>query len=145
MHVNWSSPHVVVCHRIEQVFTDRIAASKPHSVTHFVGRLILPAPADTEFQHGLEVLRVKGELLVRHGGAKHAEVEQCFLQSIDWARQQKALSWELRTSISMARFWRDRDRAAEASELLGRVYRRFTEGFETTDLQNAKALLDALG
>jgi non-specific serine/threonine protein kinase len=91
-----------------------------------------------------EVLRVKGELLVRHGGAKDAEVEQCFLQSIDWARRQKALSWELRTSISMARFWRDRDRAAEASELLSRVYRRFTEGFETTDLQKAKALLDAL-
>ena len=91
-----------------------------------------------------EVLRVKGELLVRHGGAKEAEVEQCFLQSLGWARRQKALSWELRASISLAHFWRDRDRAAEASELVSRVYRRFTEGFETTDLQKAKTLLDAL-
>jgi non-specific serine/threonine protein kinase len=91
-----------------------------------------------------EVLRVKGELLARHRGAKDAEVEQCFLESLGWARRQAALSWELRASTSLARFWRDRNRAAEASELLSGVYRRFTEGFETTDLQKAKTLLDTL-
>jgi predicted ATPase len=91
-----------------------------------------------------EVLRVKGELLVRRRGAKDAAAEQCFLKSLGWARRQAALSWELRASTSLARFWRDRDRAAEARELLSGVYRRFTEGFDTTDLQEAKTLLDAL-
>jgi predicted ATPase len=91
-----------------------------------------------------EVLRVKGDLLVRHRGARDAEAEQCFLESLGWARRQAALSWELRASTSLARFWRDRDRTSEASELLSGVYHRFTEGLETTDLQKAKTLLDAL-
>jgi predicted ATPase len=90
-----------------------------------------------------EVLRIKGEISAR-AGATASAVEELFLQSLDWARRQHALAWELRTATSLGRFWRDHDRSVEVCKLLDGVYRRFTEGFETTDLQEAKALLDAL-
>jgi len=90
-----------------------------------------------------EVLRIKGEILLRAGAAATA-VEEAFLQSLDWARRQKALAWELRTATSLARFWRGRDRVQEAREVLTAVYGRFTEGLTTADPKAAKALLDAL-
>ena len=70
--------------------------------------------------------------------------EEYFLEALDSARRQDALSWELRTATSLARLWRDRHRAAEACELLQPVYNRFTEGFDTTDLKSARVLLDTL-
>jgi len=60
------------------------------------------------------------------------------------ARRQGALSWELRAATSLARFWRGQQRVTQARKLLGPVYRRFTEGFETADLTAAKALLDSV-
>jgi hypothetical protein len=90
-----------------------------------------------------EVLRIKGEISAR-AGATVSAVEELFLQSLDWARRQHSLAWELRAATSLGRFWRDHDRSVEARKLLDGVYRRFTEGFETTDLQEAKTLLDAL-
>jgi predicted ATPase len=90
-----------------------------------------------------EVLRIKGEILLRAGAAVTA-VEESFLQSLDLARRQKALAWELRTATSLARFWRGRDRVQEAREVLTAVYGRFTEGLTTADPKAAKALLDAL-
>jgi predicted ATPase len=89
-----------------------------------------------------ELLRTKGELLLLGRGPTTAETaEQCFHQALDVARRQGALAWELRAAMSLARFWRGRQRASQARELLARVYRRFTEGFETADLIAAKALL----
>jgi predicted ATPase len=66
------------------------------------------------------------------------------LRSLDWARRQGALSWELRTSTSLARLQHDQGRTAEARSLLQSVYNRFSEGFETADLKTAKAYLDSL-
>jgi predicted ATPase len=60
------------------------------------------------------------------------------------ARQQQAKSWELRAAMSMARLWRDQGKRREARELLAPVYGWFTEGFDTLDLKEAKALLDEL-
>jgi predicted ATPase len=60
------------------------------------------------------------------------------------ARRQQAKSWELRAATSLARLWQQQGKRAEARELLAPVYGWFTEGFETADLQEAKALLDAL-
>ena len=77
----------------------------------------------------------------RSGGAAPA-AERHFRRALDWARRQDALSWELRAATSLARLWRDRGRTAEARDLLGSVYGRFTEGFDTADLNAAKALLD---
>ena len=87
-----------------------------------------------------ELLRVKGEILLQDGTGS-SSAEQCFLQSVKFARRQDALSWELRTSMSMSRLLRERGEVAKAHGSLAKVYRRFTEGFETADLRAAKALL----
>jgi predicted ATPase len=92
-----------------------------------------------------ELLRIKGELILREGAPQAATAaEQHFLQSLDWARRQGALSWELRTSTSLARLQHDQGRIAEARSLLQSVYDRFSEGFETADLKTAKAYLNSL-
>ncbi len=92
-----------------------------------------------------EVLRIKGEILARqdptHAGAT---AEKHLLRSLDWAHRQQALAWELRAAMSLARLWQTRHRVAEARELLGSVYARFTEGFGTADLREARTLLDQL-
>jgi predicted ATPase len=61
------------------------------------------------------------------------------------AREQQAKSWELRASTSLARLWRDQGKRTEARDLLAPIYGWFTEGFDTPDLKDAKALLDQLG
>jgi predicted ATPase/DNA-binding winged helix-turn-helix (wHTH) protein len=92
-----------------------------------------------------ELLRIKGELVLREGAPQAATAaEQHFLQSLDWARRQGALSWELRTSTSLASLQQDQGRIAEARSLLHSVYDRFSEGFETADLKTAKAYLSFL-
>jgi predicted ATPase len=92
-----------------------------------------------------DLLRVKGELLLlRETQEAAAAAEDHFGQALDWARRQGALSWELRAAMSLARLLRDQGRPADASALLQPVYGRFTEGFDTSDLKAAKALLDAL-
>jgi hypothetical protein len=70
--------------------------------------------------------------------------ERNFLASLDWARRQQAKMWELRTATSLARLWQSQGRGQEAYELLAPVYDWFTEGFDTKDLQEAKALLAEL-
>jgi predicted ATPase/DNA-binding winged helix-turn-helix (wHTH) protein len=92
-----------------------------------------------------ELLRIKGELILREGAPQAATAaEEHFLHSLDWARRQGALSWELRCATSLARLWRDHARSDEARELLAPVYDRFTEGFATSDLRAAKDLIAEL-
>src|SRR6266542_4324770 len=89
-----------------------------------------------------ELLRTKGELHLLERLATSVETaEKCFHRALDVARDQGALFWELRSAMSLARLWRGQQRASHARKLLGPVYRRFTEGFETPDLIAAKALL----
>src|ERR1700730_1830844 len=89
-----------------------------------------------------ELLRIKGELLLQPGATRAiSAAENCLVKSIDWSRPQGALSWELRATTSLARLWYRQDRIAQARECLLPVYSRFTEGFETTDLQCARRLL----
>ncbi len=91
-----------------------------------------------------ELLRVKGELLLLQGGpTAAAAAEDLFRQALDLARGQGALSWELRAATSLAGLLRDQGRSADAKTLLQPVYDRFTEGFDTADLQKAKLLLDS--
>jgi predicted ATPase/DNA-binding winged helix-turn-helix (wHTH) protein len=92
-----------------------------------------------------ELLRIKGELLLLEGAHEAtAAAEDHFLQALDWARRQGALSWELRCATSLARLRHEQQRTEEARELLSAVYDRFTEGFDTADLKTAKALLSSL-
>ena len=74
----------------------------------------------------------------------HAEAERCFHHALDIARNQQAKSFELRAATSLARLWQQHDKRQEAHDLLAPVYSWFTEGFDTADLQDAKALLEAL-
>lgn len=89
-----------------------------------------------------ELLRIKGEILVRRGAMPAAE--DLFAQAIDIARRQEALFWELRASLSLARLRVAQGRGGEARQLVTQVYDRFTEGFGTPDLRAAKVFLDEL-
>jgi predicted ATPase/DNA-binding winged helix-turn-helix (wHTH) protein len=90
-----------------------------------------------------ELLRIKGEVLLRQAGDRSAAAaEDCFNQAREMAREQGALFWELRVALSLARLRVTQGRHNEARQTLAPVYDRFTEGFATSDLRAAKALLD---
>jgi predicted ATPase/DNA-binding winged helix-turn-helix (wHTH) protein len=92
-----------------------------------------------------ELLRLKGELLLSHGApGATAAAEDLFRRALDRARQQGALAWELRAAMSFARLLRDQARSPDAVALLQPIHDRFTEGFDTTDLRTAQALLRVL-
>ena len=91
-----------------------------------------------------ELYRLKGALLLQQSSDHQAEAETCFHHAIAIARSHQAKSFELRTAISLARLWQQQGKRQEAQELLAPVYHWFTEGFDTADLQAAKALLEAL-
>jgi hypothetical protein len=92
-----------------------------------------------------ELLCIKGELRILEGAPDAAAAaEGHLLEALDCARAQGALSWGLRAATDLARLYRDQRRAAEARELLGAVYGRFTEGFDTADLRAAGSLLQEL-
>ena len=97
-----------------------------------------------ETNYEAEVNRVAGEIALLSHGPDAAKAEAYFERALSVARAQQAKSWELRAAMSMARLWRDRGRQDAARELLAPVYGWFTEGFDTLDLKEGKALLDAL-
>jgi TOMM system kinase/cyclase fusion protein len=91
-----------------------------------------------------ELHRLKGELLLQQNLDNQVEAESCFHHALAIARNQQAKSWELRAATSLARLWQQQGKRQEAHGLLAPVYGWFTEGFDTADLQEAQALLDAL-
>ena len=91
-----------------------------------------------------EVHRIGGEVALMSSKPDAAKAEAYFERALSVARQQQAKSWELRAAMSMARLWRDQGKRDEARDLLAPVYGWFTEGFDTLDLKEAKALLDEL-
>jgi predicted ATPase len=91
-----------------------------------------------------EVCRLRGVLLLQQPLTPQAEAETWFQRALDTARRQEAKSLELRAAMSLARLWQQQDRRAEARALLAPLYDWCTEGFDTADLQEARALLEAL-
>ena len=92
-----------------------------------------------------EIWRIKGELLLKAAADNaQAEAESCYHQALEIARQQRAKAWELRAATSLARLWQQQGKTAEARQMLAEIYGWFTEGFDTADLKDAKALLDEL-
>ena len=91
-----------------------------------------------------DVLRIAGEIALMSHEEDAAKAESYFERALAVARQQQAKSWELRAAMSMARLWRDQGKVQEARKLLAPVYGWFTEGFDTRDLKEAKALLEEL-
>jgi TOMM system kinase/cyclase fusion protein len=89
-----------------------------------------------------ELYRLKGVLLLQQSSDHQAEAETCFAQAMTIAQSQQAKSWELRATTSLAKLWLQQGKRDEARELLAPIYSWFTEGFDTADLQEAKALLD---
>ena len=91
-----------------------------------------------------EVHRIAGEIALMSPEPDAAKAEAYLERALTVARRQQAKSWELRAAKSLARLWRDQGKVQQARELLAPVYGWFTEGFDTRDLKEAKALLDEL-
>jgi predicted ATPase len=91
-----------------------------------------------------ELHRIKGEALLRQAVPDACQAEACFQQALDVARHQQAKSWELRATLSLSRLWQQQGKRDNARQLLAPIYGWFTEGFDTPDLKEAKALLEAL-
>jgi predicted ATPase len=88
--------------------------------------------------------RLRGELLLQHPRPEVPQAEACLCQALDVARCQQAKTLELRVALSLSRLWKRQGKREDARQLLAGVYNWFTEGFDTSDLQAAKALLEEL-
>jgi predicted ATPase len=100
---------------------------------------------NTEHYYEAEFLRLSGELLLQESQEKQsADVERYFQQACRLAHHQHAKAFELRAAMSLCRLWQSQGRHAAARDVLADVYSRFTEGFDTADLKQAKALIDGL-
>jgi predicted ATPase len=108
--------------------TEAMAAADEHEIRHYEP----------------EMHRLKGELLLRQDHSKAAEAQSCFQRAVEIARKQSARSLELRATVSLAGLLAKQGRRDEAHTMLAEIYGWFTEGFDTADLENAKALLDEL-
>ena len=91
-----------------------------------------------------ELYRLKGELLLLQNASGATEAESCFREAIEIAQRQQAKSWELRATMSLARLLATQGKRAEARTMLAEIYGWFTEGFDTADLKDGKALLNEL-
>jgi predicted ATPase/class 3 adenylate cyclase len=103
------------------------------------------AMVDKDPWYEAEMHRIKGELLLQQPVPDAPQAEACFQQALTVARRQQAKSYELRTAMSLSRLWQQQGKRAEARALLTPIYTWFTEGFDTPDLQEAKAFLEDLG
>ena len=97
-----------------------------------------------EASHSAEIHRIHGDILLRADSGNSALAEKAYLDALDIARRQKAKSWELRASTSLVKLWKQQAKRKQAHDLLKPVYDWFTEGFDTKDLKEAKALLEDL-
>jgi predicted ATPase len=109
-----------------------------------IGEAITAVETTRERFFEAEVNRTAGEIALKSSQPDAAKAEAYFERALTVARSQQAKSWELRGAMSLARLWRDQGKRAEAHDLLSPVYGWFTEGFDTLDLKEAKALLNAL-
>jgi predicted ATPase len=117
-------------------------AGQPHEALRHLDQAVKMVEVTQERWAEAEMHRLRGTLLLSM--SQPATAEKSFLQSLDVARAQSASFWELRAALDLARLWRDQGKVSEARELLAPVYGWFTEGFDTRDLKDAKALLEEL-
>jgi predicted ATPase len=113
------------------------------NATRCIGEAMNVVETTKERWYEAEVNRIAGEIALREPDVAKAEIN--FERALAVARKQQAKSWELRAATSMARLWRDQGKRQQARGLLASVYGWFTEGFDTLDLKEARALLDTLG
>src|SRR5215831_13825369 len=103
------------------------------------------APQEGMCDRASELHRLKGVLLLHQNAVNHLEAEACFHHALAMARTQQGKPFALRAATSLARLWQQHGKRQEAHDLLALVYGWFTEGFDSTDLQKAKVLLEELG
>ena len=109
-----------------------------------IGEAMTAVETTKETWFEAEINRMAGEIALKSPQPDAAKAEAYFERALAVARKQQAKSWELRAAMSMARLWRDQGKRDEARDLLAPVYGWFTEGFDTLDLKEAKALLEQL-
>jgi predicted ATPase len=112
---------------------------------HHIDQAMATIEATGERVWTAEVHRLAGEIALLSPSSDVAEAQAYFERAISTARQQQAKSWELRASINLTRLWRDKGQREQAREVIAPISRWFTEGFDTLDLKEAKALLMELG
>jgi predicted ATPase len=115
-----------------------------HDARRCLGQAMTTMETTEERLYEAEIYRMAREIALKSPERDQAKAQAYFEQALAVARQQQAKSWELRAAISMARLWRDQGKRDGAGEPLAPVYGWFTEGFDTRDLKEAKALLDEL-
>jgi predicted ATPase len=116
-------------------------AGRAEEGLHILAEALAVMDAIEERYYEVELYRLQGELLLASSMEHHTEAETCFRQALDVARRRQAKSWELRAAMSLSRLWQRQGKREEARNLLAEIYGWFTEGFETADLREAKALL----
>jgi TOMM system kinase/cyclase fusion protein len=137
-------------HELERPYFLAMLAGASGNVGHAEAGLALLREALTLMAHTeerwdeAELYRLKGELLLQQATENQGEAEACFRQAISIAQSQSAKAWELRAATSLARLWQQQGKRQAAHDLLAPVYHWFTEGFDTADLKDAKALLHKL-
>jgi predicted ATPase len=131
----WWLLHLAIAHNNLCQFDD---------ARRYIGEAVSTTKTTKEKWSEAEVNRVAGEIAVKSSKPLSRNAEEYFEHALAIARKQQAKSWELRAAMSMARLWRDQGKPQQARELLAPVYGWFTEGFETRDLKEAKALLEEL-
>ena len=107
----------------------------------YIGEATTAVETTKETWYEAEVHRIAGEIALMSPEPDAEKAEACFKRALSVARAQQAKSWELRAAMSMARLWRDQGKRQKARDLLAPVYGWFTEGFDTSDLNQAKALI----
>ena len=117
---------------------------QPDEAWRYIGEAMSTIETTKERWFEAEVHRIAGETALKPPEPDRAKAEAHFDYALTIARQQQAKSLELRAAMSLARLWRDQGKPQQARELLAPVYGWFTEGFDTLDLKEAKALLDEL-
>jgi predicted ATPase len=109
-----------------------------------ISEAIIAVQTTNESWYEADIHRIAGEIALKSRQPDAAKAEAYFERAFAVARTQQAKSFELRAAMSLARLWRDQGKVQQARELLAPVYGWFTEGFDTRDLKEAKALLDVL-
>jgi predicted ATPase len=119
-------------------------ANQPEEGLRVLATALAHADRTKEAYAAAELYRLKGGLLLQQDRTNEPAAEAAYHTAIEISRAQQARSLELRAAASMARLWRDQGKRNEAYDLLAPIYGWFTEGFDTLDLKQAKALLDEL-
>jgi TOMM system kinase/cyclase fusion protein len=121
-----------------------VAAGRPEAGRRILTEARAAVPRGETRFYEPELARLEGELLLALSPDRGDEAAHCFEQALTTARRQRGKSLELRAALSLSRLWRRRGDDGQARDLIAKIYGEFTEGFGTTDLQEARALLDAL-